>query len=739
MNFSFEAESKLSPWRLLFHSSSTAASSFGDGGLCLSTTSIPPLGHVFMNVPPTAVYRFDTSVQYIKGVGPKAAKILEKLDIRTVEDLLYHLPFRYEDRSNFRPIGSVRPGEWVTLRGRVISAETRRPQGRFAVIRAGISDRTGAIALVWFNQRWIPAALQRHSEIIVYGQVKEGSYGYEIASPEWEPVEPEQDQDDFARITPVYKLTEGLAQKLVRRSVKYVLQSVEFPPDRLPESVIKKNKLRTLGWALRQVHFPDSEDNRILARRRLVFEEFFYMQLALALRRAEAGSEPGIAFEIGDDVLKELRSVLSFEFTGAQSRVIEEILRDMRRPHPMNRLLQGDVGSGKTVVAAAAMLAAVRNGYQAAIMAPTEILAEQHFANLHRLFEKLGVDIELLVGKQTAKQKKKAIERTESGAAQIAVGTHALIQEGVAFKKLGLVVVDEQHRFGVMQRAALRQKGYGNPDVLVMTATPIPRSLTLTLYGDLDLSVLDEMPPGRKPIKTHWKYPEERASVYEGVRKLLKEGAQVYVVCPLVSESEKMLAQAATELYRQMSDDIFPEYRVGLLHGQLKAAEKEEVMDAFRNRQLDILVSTTVIEVGVDVPNATVMIIEDANRFGLSQLHQLRGRVGRGDRQSYCVLIGSANNPDSEARLSVMVQTADGFKISEEDLRIRGPGELYGTRQSGELEFRVADLLQDGKVLEEARQAAIELIEAEPKLDKHPRLAETVREQKRRLQTTDVS
>jgi ATP-dependent DNA helicase RecG len=687
-------------------------------------------------------YRLDSPVQFVRGVGPKVAQSLSKVGVRTVEDLLFYIPFRYEDRTNFRKINSVRPGEFVTLKGRVINVEGRNARGNFAIIKAAISDGSGAISLIWFNQRWVGDALLRHrGDIIVYGQVKEGQFGYEIAGPEWEPVEPEADPSGFARITPVYKLTQGLAQKAVRRAAWNALESLETLPDPLPQPVRRAHQLVSLTDALRSVHFPSSEEDRLAGRRRLVFDEFFYLQIALAMRRAETGEEEGIAFGVPDAVLDELSEGLHFEFTQAQLRVISEIFADMRRPHPMNRLLQGDVGSGKTVVAAAAMLAAVRCGYQAALMAPTEILAEQHFVNLHSLFEPLGLEVALLVGKQTATQKRKAAEHTASGKADIAIGTHALIQEGVSFQKLGLVVVDEQHRFGVLQRAALRQKGTGNPDVLVMTATPIPRSLTLTLYGDLDLSVIDEMPPGRKAIKTHWKLPSERGSVYDSARRLLQDGAQAYVVCPLVSESEKMLAQAANELFLQMRDDIFPEFRVGLLHGQMKSAEKEAAMEKFRKKELDVLVSTTVIEVGVDVPNATLMVIEDANRFGLAQLHQLRGRVGRGERQSYCVLIGSAGNPDAEARLRVMVETTDGFRISEEDLKIRGPGELYGTKQSGALELRVADLLMDGKVLEEARQAAMSLVADDPTLAKpdHALLRQAVAAARSRTKSTDVS
>ncbi len=702
-----------------------------------------------MSDSPSRKYTPQTDVQFVKGVGPRTAKLLAKLKIGTLGDLLYYLPRRYEDRSNFQPIGEVKPGEWVSLKGRVISLDSRDRGGRFMIIKAAIADGSGAIGLVWFNQRWIKRKLTGFDgEIIVYGQVKEGQWGLQIESPEWETVDPDDDPEEFARITPVYPLTEGVGQMTIRRVAKRGLEYLSAFSEPLPDSFLRKHRLRPLGWSLRQIHSPDSDEAREQARRRLVFEEFFYLQVALLMRQRELGLQRGIAFDIppasgGGRVspAEELRAVLPWEFTDAQDRVMEEIFSDMRRPHPMSRLLQGDVGSGKTIVAAAAMLAAVRCGYQAALMAPTEILAEQHYTNFRRLFQPLGVEVDLLVGKQTKKQKERALQRTADGKAQIAVGTHALIQEGVQFAKLGLVVVDEQHRFGVMQRAALRQKGYGNPDVLVMTATPIPRSLTLTVYGDLDLSVIDEMPPGRRPVKTHWKLPSERQSVYDGVRSLLKDGAQAYIVCPLVSESEKMMAQAAKELYDRTREDVFPEFRVGLLHGQLKSKAKEEAMDAFRAGELDALVTTTVIEVGVDVANATVMVIEDANRFGLAQLHQLRGRVGRGRKQSYCVLIGGASTPEAERRLRVMAETTDGFKIAEEDLRIRGPGELYGTKQSGAFELRVADLIQDGRLLEEARQAAIALLKKDPELSQpaHQLIREAAEQNRTRLARTDVS
>ncbi|MCL6624036.1 MAG: ATP-dependent DNA helicase RecG, partial [Fimbriimonadales bacterium] len=670
---------------------------------------------------------------------------------------LYTLPRRYEDRTNFRKIRDIRPGEWVTVKGRLIDVSGRTNRGNFRVIRAVITDGSGSIGLIWFNQSWIEQKLRRWiGEMIVYGRVQEGDWGLEIATPEWELVEQEDDPQEFARITPVYSLTEGMVQKRVRRIVQGALSLAEEWEDPLPERFRQKHRLAPLGWALRNVHFPESESAQKEARRRLVFEEFFFLQLALALSHRELGLAEGIAFDIpptppegaesgsaGERVspVVELRRVLPWDFTRAQLRVMEEIFSDMRRPHPMNRLLQGDVGSGKTIVAASAMLAAARCGYQSALMAPTEILAEQHFFNFRRLLEPLGVPVSLLVGKQSRKERGAELEKVKTGASPVVIGTHALIQEGLEFHRLGLVVVDEQHRFGVMQRASLRRKGFGSPDVLVMTATPIPRSLTLALYGDLDLSVLDEMPPGRKPVRTYWKLPSERAQVYEGVRKLLQQGAQVYVVCPLVSESESLMAQAAEDLYAQMKNEVFPEYRVGLLHGQLPVSEKEEAMERFRRGELDVLVCTTVIEVGVDVPNATVMIIEDANRFGLAQLHQLRGRVGRGGQQSYCVLIGEATTKEAERRLRIMVETNDGFRIAEEDLNIRGPGEVMGTRQSGMVEFRVGDLLQDGKLLEEARQAAFCLLEEDPELS-HPenrRIAELASKSRSRIIQTDVS
>jgi ATP-dependent DNA helicase RecG len=681
----------------------------------------------------TAVDPLDTEVQFLKGVGPKNAMLLAKLGLRTVRDVLWHLPRRYEDRREIPQIMFLRPGRHGTARGRLTAVTTRSiGRGGKVMVQGLVEDKSGQVLLTFFNQPWAMRQLQnaKGREVIAYGLVREGyRRELEMHSAEWEVVE-DDDIEEFARIVPVYPLSEGVPQWVVRKAARSAAE--HFAPrveDPLPESVLRAERLKALSWCLRQIHRPDDDEKRIEARRRLAFEEFLYLQLALQMRRREAQQEVGIAFPISSldgsgspsgtlfaeerkgSLWDEVRAMLPFELTGAQRRVVAEVWQDMERAAPMNRLIQGDVGSGKTAVAACAMLAAVRCGYQAALMAPTEILAEQHFINLHRLFDPLGVSSALLVGKLGVRDKKRALDIAANGEAQVCVGTHALIQEGVSFAKLGLAVIDEQHRFGVMQRLALRQKGYGSPDVLVMTATPIPRTLTMTVYGDLDLSVIDELPPGRKPIRTHWRRPADRAKVYAGIRTLLDEGRQAYFVCPMISESERMQAQAAEDLHYRLSHEDFRDKRVGLLHGQMKPAEKEEVMDAFRRGELDILVATVVIEVGVDVPNASAMVIEDANRFGLSQLHQLRGRVGRGQHQSFCVLIADARNEESQRRMEVLVETTDGFRIAEEDLKLRGPGDVMGTRQHGALDLHVADLIQDSALLERARQSAMRILD----------------------------
>ncbi len=680
-----------------------------------------------------ASVRLDTEVRFLKGVGDKRAQILAKLELYTLQDLLYHLPRRYEDRSQFRRIAHARPGEAATFAGKLITVDNITPRRGLTLTKAFLDDGSGALELVWYNQPYLKDRLLklRNRRIVVYGVVKDTGWGLQMETPEWEDLEEDDSMDGLLhtnRIVPIYPLTEGIGQKQMRQILWNAIQYADLVPEILPREVRERVGLMPVADAIRQVHFPDRMDLITPARQRLVFEEFFVMQLGIGIKRQQIAQERGIAMRIDEDRLMEkIRQIVPFELTNAQKRVIREIWDDMRRPHPMNRLLQGDVGSGKTIVAGAAILAAVDNQYQAAIMAPTEILAEQHYMVLHRLFQPLGITVELLVGRLTPRQRAQAYERIASGRGMVAVGTHALIQEGVNFARLGLAIVDEQHRFGVLQRAALRDKGIA-PHLLVMTATPIPRTLTLSLYGDLDVSIIDEMPPGRKPVKTYWKFPEDRLKVYEGVRKLVAQGRQAYIICPLIEESEKLQVRAAEDLYEHLRKDVFPDLRVGLLHGRMKPAEKEAVMEAFRAGEIDVLVSTTVIEVGVDVPNAVAMIIEDAERFGLAQLHQLRGRVGRGEHQSYCVLIADPKTDEGKARMEIMTRTNNGFLIAEEDLRIRGPGEIYGTRQSGMPSFRVADLVKDMHLLEVARQEAFRLLERDPDLNlpQHQRLKEAV-------------
>ncbi len=684
----------------------------------------------------------ETEIQYVKGVGPKNAMLLGKLGLKTVSDLLWHFPRRYEDRRHIPPIMYLKPGQHSSLSGRLIDVRSRSIGKGRIVIHGVVSDKTGEANLTFFNQPFVGKLLQKSigQDVFAYGLVREGyRHSLEIHNCEWETIE-DNDSSELARLVPVYGLTEGIPQRVLRKAARAAVENyASVVLDPLPVDLRQDNDLPDLTWAIRQMHLPDSQEDQVRARQRLAFEEFLYLQIALQMRRQEVQREIGISFpisRIGTDLKEELspqnlfshevesgeklwdqvKRILPFDLTAAQKRVIHEIWSDMELPLPMNRLVQGDVGSGKTAVAACAMLACVRSGYQAALMAPTEILAEQHFLNLKRLFEPLGICLDLVSGKQTASQRKKKLQKLESGETQICIGTHALIQEGVHFHKLGLAVIDEQHRFGVMQRLALREKGQANPDVLVMTATPIPRTLTMAVYGDLDVSVIDELPPGRKPIRTHHKLGNDRQQVYENVRKLIDQGRQAYFVCPLIFDNDKLEAQAAEDLHYRLSTQVFPDLKVALLHGQLKSQEKEDIMSQFRNGQFHILVSTVVIEVGVDVPNSTVIVIEDANRFGLAQLHQLRGRVGRGDHQSFCILIADTKTEDSRRRMEILVETSDGFRIAEEDLKLRGPGDLMGIRQHGDLDLHVADLIQDTALLERSKQAAIKILSEDPEL-----------------------
>jgi len=670
---------------------------------------------------PACTADLNMDVRYVKGVGERLSKVLGKIGIFTARDLLMHFPHRHEDRTHFRRISQLKHGETATIRGKVLVADNlRTPRTQTLLTRVGIGDDSGTASLVWFNQAYLKNRFVKllGKEIIIYGTAQFGSRGIEIVNPEWEEAGDGTDPLSSNRIVPVYPLTEGLYQGTIRRIIYQALDRL-LPAieDALPERVLDRRDLVDAATALRNIHFPESQVALAAARFRLVYEEFFLLQLALALRKQSfTTGRPGIAFEVTPDCTRRFYESLPFQLTSAQKRVIAEIEQDMSREAAMNRLLQGDVGSGKTVVAVAAMMVAIHNGYQAALMAPTEILAEQHYSVLSEMLQGLGVEVALLTGSLTATEKQRTKKKIASGDVQVVVGTHAVIQEDVEFKRLGLVVIDEQHRFGVLQRAAVKEKGW-NPDVLVMTATPIPRTLALTVYGDLDLSVIDEMPPGRRPIRTHWKTPDQREQIYEAIRRLVQQGRQVYVVCPLIEESEKLQAKAATELAERLKNEVFPDLNIGVLHGQMRPAEKDDVMRRFRDGEIQILVSTTVIEVGVDVPNACVMLIEDAERFGLAQLHQLRGRVGRSEQQSYCVLAADPKTDEGRERLRVIARTNNGFEIAEEDLRIRGPGEFYGTRQSGLPSLRLANVLRDVDILEKSREDAFALVKADPGME----------------------
>lgn len=684
----------------------------------------------------------DSPIQFLRGVGPQRARQLANLGIETIGDLLFHFPRRHEDRSQLAPIASARVGERATFQGRVRYVDVINPRrGGLKLVKAIVSDGTASLDLVWFNQPWVADQLDLGMGLIFSGRVSLDKRGrHQLTMPAWEPLEVDSDPIHTGRLVPIYRLTEGIPQTTMRRWCKTV---VDGYAGRLPE-VLPRAQLEAAGLvgrpeAVRSYHFPASEEDRLLARRRLVFEEFFGLQVALAQRRYQYDHRgEGIAFDIKSALSARLHHSLPFEMTDAQVRVITEIARDMAEPRPMNRLLQGDVGSGKTLVALTAMLIAVDNGYQAAVMVPTEILAEQHHRVIRHWCEPLGVAAELVTGRAGSKQRRESQGRLADGSAQIAVGTHALIQEGIDFDQLGLVVIDEQHRFGVMQRKLLSGKGV-TPDVLVMTATPIPRTLALTVYGELDVSVIDEMPAGRVPIITTWHPLGERRQVYREIKQRLDAGRQAYAVCPLVEESEALAeVEAVTGLVEHLQEH-FKKYRVAMIHGRLKPAEKDEVMLAFRAGEVDILAATTVIEVGIDVPNATEMLIVNADRFGLAQLHQLRGRVGRGAHESHCYLLTDAKyDPqfvdeesglqyrDARARMRVICEHLDGFKLAEADLELRGPGELGGTRQSGSMDFHVASLAYDGRILEEAREYAKALVAQDPYLAE-PRHAELAR------------
>lgn len=661
----------------------------------------------------------NSSAQYVKGVGPKRIKILNKLGISTIHDLLYYLPRRYEDRSHFKPISQVKVNEFETIRGKVLTLGIRRTRKKISIFELAVGDKSGIIYGTWFNQPFMKDKFKIGDEVILSGKVEWYAH-LQMNSPEYEVLSSgDEDTIHTGRVVPIYPLTQDLSQRSMRQIMKNCLDTyLSNVKDMLPDSILRRHKLVNLKEALFSIHFPQDMRHLEPARRRLVFDEFFLLQLGIGLHRLKIKTaHPGISHRIDGKLLSEFEKSLPFKLTPAQKRVIEQIKKDMAGNKPMNRLLQGDVGSGKTIVSIFSLLTTIQNGFQAAVMVPTEILAEQHYLTLSQLLVPLGLNVVLLISGLSKKMKEKTLTEISSGQADVIVGTHALIQEGVEFKKLGLVVIDEQHKFGVLQRANIRNKGI-NPDVLVMTATPIPRTLALTVYGDLDVSVIDQMPPGRGVVKTYWVGENKRPDVYRFIEKQVSRGRQAFIVYPLIEESEKLQVKAAVKMLEEFQNKIFPHLKVGLLHGRMSAQEKEKTMKAFRDGDYDILVSTTVIEVGIDIPNATVMLIENAERFGLSQLHQLRGRIGRGEHESYCILMSDAVTEESKKRLTAMTKTSDGFKIAEYDLSLRGPGEFFGTRQHGLPELKIGNLATDLKLLETARQEAFALIKQDPKLIK---------------------
>lgn len=674
-------------------------------------------------------------LRYVRGIGPKIAGIFEKRGMSTVEDALYFIPYRYEDRRYIKKISELKIGRVETSMGNIVLMDVVNYRSR-KVFEMIIDDGTGFITAKWFvfNEKLMKARFKKGQRVIFTGEIKTFNFRKEVIHPDIEVIEDEDFYESmhFGRIVPVYSEIEGINQKRIRRIMKEIVDCyAHLVTDPLPDYIKERNGLIHLHDALREIHFPDDNVSfsSLMERRspgyiRLIFDDFFFLQLGLAMRRKRFSSENGFILS-GDPVLvKKFTDSLDFELTSAQKRVIDEIISDMKSGKPMNRLLQGDVGSGKTVVAFIASLFAVGSGYQVAIMAPTEILAEQHFRNFKRYSENLNISIELLTGNLKRKERDSILEAVSNGKIDIVIGTHALIQEDVKFYKLGFVVIDEQHRFGVLQRAALRSKGY-NPHLLVMTATPIPRTLAMTVYGDLDISIIDEMPPGRRPVVTRIFSERERQKAYRIVDEEIRKGHQAFIIYPLVEESEKLDLRDATRMAKKLAAEVFPNYNVGLIHGKMPQSEREEIMSAFRGGSINILVSTTVVEVGIDVPNATVVIIEHAERFGLSQLHQLRGRVGRSPYPSQCILIAKDSSTDeAKRRLNAIVEKTDGFAIAEEDLKIRGPGEFFGTRQSGIPDFRVADILRDVRILNISRKEAFDLIEKDPTLAYHRHLRE---------------
>jgi ATP-dependent DNA helicase RecG len=683
-----------------------------------------------------------TPLTYVKGVGPARGAMFEAKGLLTVEDLLGHIPFRYEDRSNLKTIAQLAPGEMATVfvevRSAKLSGFKRRNLGLF---EARFTDASRVIlAGKWFHGGYLANVLTEGLKLALYGKVEFDNYSGELTMlhPEFEILSGDDDEGEpglhTGRIVPIYEAPGKLTTRIIRTLTHRILQQLGPEPDHLPAHIRQFLRYPDRDTAVRTTHFPPPDSDlrllnafRSIQQQRLIFEEFFWLEVGVALKRAKARTVPGIPFELNDRVRERVKAMLPFKPTDAQKRVLKEIAGDMKEPRPMNRLLQGDVGSGKTIVAAEAAVIAIENGYQVAVLAPTEILATQHYYYFKNILGKLGYVTLLLTGSFTSREKQQLKRIVAEGLAHVVVGTHAILEKDVEFKRLGLAIVDEQHRFGVLQRLSLVQKGI-TPDVLVMTATPIPRTLALTLYGDLDVSVIDQLPPGRKPILTKHYTDDRIEQAYSFMKRQIDEGRQAYVVYPVIEESETQAMKAAQQMYDHLSKEVFPDTPIGLMHGRLPSDDKESVMQRFKSGELKILVSTTVIEVGVDVPNATLMLVEQAERFGLAQLHQLRGRVGRGAAQSYCILVTEKMNDTAKERIRTLVESTDGFYISEMDLKLRGPGEFFGTKQSGIPALRVANILRDADILEIARREAVDFVARPPSEDDLPRAIAYIRD-----------
>jgi ATP-dependent DNA helicase RecG len=698
-------------------------------------------------------------IEEVKGLAGKRGAALRKAGIVTVADLLHHVPRRYIDRSRVEPIATLPLGEEVTVIGKVIRISTRRPKRRLAITEAQVGDGSGSLKVVWFNQPFRERQLPVDAEVALSGKVERFRGTPQMTSPDVDVLSGTSESLTTGRVVPIHGSVGDLGPGHMRRALHNAVRRSRPIPDPVPEPIIQRHRLIGRDQAFADIHFPEDMAAIRPARRRLVFDELFRLEIALAMqKRRRQAQERGTVHRLQGELVDRFIDGLPYDMTGAQSRVLDEIGTDLAADTPMHRLLQGEVGSGKTVVAVVTLLAAIQGGWQGAVMAPTEVLAAQHFFGIARLFHEAGlappeegdgaelgmdslfsssagrvVRIALLTGSQVttnfapAASRQAVLSWIADGRIDLVVGTHALIQEGVHFHRLGAAVVDEQHRFGALQRVALKEKAADvDPDVLIMTATPIPRTLSMTLYGDLEVSAIDELPPGRTPIETRWISKEGEEVAWDAIRHAVSQGRQAFVVCPLVEDSDKLEVVSATGEYERLSAE-FPDLRLGLLHGQLHPRDKEAVMTAFRAGDLDVLVATTVIEVGIDVPNATVMVIEDADRFGLSQLHQLRGRVGRGRHPGSCVLIADPSTPDGERRMNAMVETTDGFRLADIDLELRGQGTVFGARQSGRADLMVADIIKDFETLVAARDEAFALVGSDPELSRHTELREEVR------------